>query len=30
MRNDEARFVWLPNPRNDRAKMVGNMIASKA
>ena len=30
IRKDEALLVWLPNPLNDKAKIVGNMIASKA
>ena len=30
IRKEEARFVWLPSPFRERAKMVGNIMASKA
>ena len=30
IKNEEARFVCLPNPLKERAKIVGNIIASNA
>ena len=29
-KKEEARLVWFPSPFNDKAKMVGNIIASNA